>query len=158
MGLAESLDAIVKEHTPEDAEVRLVQARVDEVVAAAGGFGPIATRHPAGSFAKATMLRGRKEGDVVAVLAEAPTDRTLADLQAHLQKALPHARVSTSYKAVRLQFPDGVSVDLLPVARAGTTPPGPSVPRKLRHALDGTRHVEWARKEIHGSGRHPTVR
>lgn len=158
MGLAESLDAIVKQHTPDEAEERLIQKRVDEVLTAAGGFTPIAARHPAGSFAKGTMLKGRKEGDVVAVLSEAPTDRTLADLERHLQKMLPEAAVSTTYKAIRLQFRDGVCVDLLPVARSGTTPSGPSVPRKLRHALDGIAHVDWARKQIHGSVRHPAVR
>lgn len=160
MSLAEYIAKVADHVTPEDAELRLVQSRVDKVLAAAREFAPIAEAHPAGSYAKRTMLKNRKEADIVAILANAPNDRTLGSLAAHLERTLAgHARsVSSTFKAIRVDFADGVSVDFLPVARAGRTPDGPSVPRKLRHALSGIEHVKWAKREIHGSPRHGATR
>lgn len=155
----EHLDGIRRDIEPTDQEIRLVQQRITQVTTAAGGLLPIAELHPAGSWAKGTMLRGRKEADLVAILARAPDSTTLDGLRTHLAglEGL-QGEPDTSYKSVNLRFRDGVAIDLLPVARTGTTPWGPSVPRKLRHALDGIQHVAWLKANAHGAVTHPLIR
>lgn len=155
----EHLDIIRREIEPTKDEALRVQARIDQTVAAVRRHVSIAELHPAGSWAKGTMLRGRKEADLVAILAEAPTDRTLRELSDLLSDLDGLQRKpDTSFKSVNLLFRDGVAIDILPVARTGTTPWGPSVPRKLRHALDGVKHVAWLKSSAHGTVIHPLIR
>lgn len=155
----EYLAALHADITPTDVEKRDVQDAVDRVVAATRPFLPLAEVRPAGSWAKGTMLRGRKEADIVAILSQPPTDATLDALAGHLG-GLPglRKRPSTSHKAVNLHFMNGVSIDLLPTARSGRTAPGPSVPGKLRHAWKGVQHVEWLRANAHGTVTHQVIR
>lgn len=155
----EHLDDILRCILPTDAEKKAVQRRVDEVLVHARRFTPIAELHPAGSWAKGTMLLGRKEADLVAVLARAPDAGTLDSLASHMNLLGGLRRkADTSIKAVQLTFQDDVSIDLLPVARVGTTPDGPSVPRKLRHALAGIEHVQWLKDNAHGTVLLPVIR
>lgn len=150
------LDGVLRTIVPTQGELDAVQRRVDDVIKL---LPSVAEVHPAGSWAKGTMLKGRKEADVVVVLSEPPDARTLDELAAQLG-ALPGLREKpdTSFKAVQLEFSDGVSIDLLPVAKDGRTPEGPSVPKKLRHALAGVEHVAWLKRQAHGSVLHPVIR
>jgi hypothetical protein len=155
----EHLDGIRRDIEPTDQENRIVQQRITQVTSAAGRLFPIAELHPAGSWAKGTMLRGRKEADLVAVLARAPDSATLDLLRNHFADLEGLQREpDTSFKSVNLVFRDGVAIDLLPVARTGTTPWGPSIPQKLRHALDGIQHVQWLKANAHGTVTHPLIR
>lgn len=155
----EHLDDILRTIIPTDSEKAAVQRRVDEVLVHARRFAPIAESRPAGSWAKGTMLRGRKEADIVAILARAPDAGTLEALASHMnQLGGLRRKADTSFKAVQLVFQDDVAIDLLPVARAGTTPEGPSVPRKLRHALAGIQHVQWLKDNAHGTVLLPVIR
>jgi hypothetical protein len=146
---------------PPDSELTSVRRALDEVehrmTEAAGSF-RIATRHPCGSFAKKTMLAGRKEADLVVVLSEAPTDRALDDLRDLLQGCAGAQRAVVKHRAVEVDFLDGVHVDVLPTAKHGVTAPGSSIPKKLRHALNGPVHVEWFRQFAHGTPILQTVR
>jgi tRNA nucleotidyltransferase (CCA-adding enzyme) len=153
---AQFLDGVHRDIVPTEAELGSLRRRVDEVVRL---LPAVAEVYPAGSWTKGTMLRGRKEADIVVVLSEPPSERTLDDLATRL-KGLAGLRrePDTSFKAVQLEFDDGVSIDLLPVAKDGRTPDGPSVPRKLRHALAGVEHVAWLKKHAHGSVVHPVIR
>ncbi len=137
---------------PSPTERSQVQARIDQTIDHVRAWNPVAEVHPCGSWAKRTMLAGRKEADLVMVMAAAPDDRTLAGLAAHLS-SLPgrSRRPEVKDKAVALEFNDGVKLDLLPVARVGRTPDGPSIPRKLRHALAGIQHVQWFKQETAGT-------
>ncbi len=156
MPTGKHLDDLHKGIVPTDAEKRAVQLRVDDVIDI---LADIAEVHPAGSWAKSTMLKGRKEADIVLVLSKAPDDRTLEEFAAELGRLSGLKRKpDTSFKAVQLEFDDGVLVDVLPVAQDGRTPDGPSVPRKLRHALSGIKHVEWLKREAHGTVLHPVIR
>lgn len=155
----EYLAVLLEGITPTDAEKRDVQDTVDRVLAATCPILPLAEVRPAGSWAKGTMLRGRKEADIVAILAKAPTDATLEDLAGRLDGLSGlRQRPATSYKAVNLHFMNGVSIDLLPTARDGRTTWGPSVPRKLRHAWKGVQHVEWLKDHAHGTVTHQVIR
>jgi hypothetical protein len=156
---AHYLSKIHERIVPTDAELVAVQAAVDAVTASTRELMPLAEVRPAGSWAKKTMLRGRKEADIVAILAEAPTDFTLEEMRRHLA-GLDGLRgePTVSYKAVNLEFQNGVSIDLLPIAKAGRTPSGPSVPRKLRHAWSGVEHVQWLRANAHGTVTHQVIR
>jgi len=153
------LESIYQEIVPTEREIALVQNRIDQVIGIAECWGDVAEVRPAGSWAKGTMLRGRKEADVVMVLARAPDSHTLNDISNYLTR-IPglHGRPTVSYKAVNLEFYDGVSIDLLPVAKHGRTDDGPSVPRKLRHALAGIEHVGWLKRQAHGTVLHPLIR
>lgn len=155
----EYLAALHDEIVPTEAEKSDVQDTVDRVLAATRPHLPLAEVRPAGSWAKGTMLRGRKEADIVAVLAQAPSDSTLEGLARHLDRLTGLRKApSVSYKAVNLHFMNGVSIDLLPTARDGRTAWGPSVPRKLRHAWKGVQHVEWLKTQAHGSVTHQAIR
>jgi tRNA nucleotidyltransferase (CCA-adding enzyme) len=150
------LDGVLRDLVPTEGELSAVQRRVDDVVRR---LPAVAEVHPAGSWTKGTMLRGRKEADIVVVLSEPPDGRTLDDLAANLAGLGGLRRKpDTSFKAVQLEFEDGVLIDLLPVAKDGRTPDGPSVPRKLRHALAGVEHVQWLKQNAHGSVVHPVIR
>jgi hypothetical protein len=156
------LDAKVREElVPSEAELEAVREALDRVerrIDSSAVF-RISSRHPCGSFAKGTMLRGRKEADLVLVLADAPTDQTLRELEALLSKDLPGLEsVQTIWKAVGVRFKNGVTVDVLPVAERGVTPEGASIPRKLRHALSGPQHVQWFAERAQGRPLHSTVR
>jgi tRNA nucleotidyltransferase (CCA-adding enzyme) len=153
------LDNIYRDLVPTEKEIALVQGKINLVVDAASRFTAVAEVRPAGSWAKGTMLRGRKEADVVMVLARAPHSHTLDQIRDHLT-GLPglFGRPTISYKAVNLEFYDGVSVDLLPVAKYGVTDDGNDVPPKLRHALAGIKHVTWLKREAHGAVVHPLIR
>ncbi len=126
----------------------------------------IAERYPCGSFEKNTMLPNRKEADLVVVLATPPTSETLDALRQVLAEGISHMPYGIplahppqeSFKAIQLEFANGVKVDVLPVAKQGVTPPGPSVPRKLRVALSGPEHVRWFERNAHGSVIHNVVR
>lgn len=146
--------------TPTPIEVRDVQDTVNRVLASSRDHLRIAEVRPAGSWEKGTMLRGRQEADVIAILADAPTDATLERLATHLDGTVAglRRRPETSRKAVNLHFTNGVSIDLLPTARDGRTAPGPSVPRKLRHAWKGIYHVQWLQEHAHGTVTHQVIR
>ena len=126
----------------------------------------IAERYPCGSFEKNTMLPSRMEADLVVILSDAPTSETLDTLRQLLEEGLPRASHGVplarppceSFKAIQLEFANGVKVDVLPVAKHGVTPPGPSVPRKLRVALSGPEHVRWFESSAHESVIHNVVR
>ncbi|WP_375769178.1 hypothetical protein NR798_47175 [Archangium gephyra] len=126
----------------------------------------IAERFPCGSFEKDTMLPNRKEADLVVVLADPPTSQTLDALRQVLAEGLSRMPYGIplahppqeSFKAIQLQFANGVMVDVLPVAKQGVTPAGPAVPRKLRVALSGPEHVRWFERNAHGSVIHNVVR
>jgi hypothetical protein len=122
------------------------------------GIFRVAERYRCGSFAKGTMLAGRKEADLVVVLADAPDDRTLQVLKQTLDglAGLRHSLVHE--KAVELNFEKGVHLDVLPVAKRGLTSEGPSIPRKLRRALSGPMHVQWFIENGHQSPIQNTVR
>ena len=159
MSSRQYLASLLDDITPTNHEKREVQDAVDRVVAATRPLLPLAEIRPAGSWAKSTMLRGRKEADIVAILAEAPSDATLARLAEHLGTLSGlQAKPTTSVKAVNLVFTNGVKIDLLPTARDGRTPWGPSVPRKLRHGWKGVRHVEWLTTNAHGTVTHQIIR
>ena len=144
----ETLDQI----RPTPTERSQVQARIDQAIDHIRAWNPVAELHPCGSWAKRTMLAGRKEADLVMVMAAAPDDRTLDDLATHLSSLPGRARrPEVKNKAVALEFIDGVKLDLLPVAKDGRTPDGPSIPRKLRHALSGIEHVQWFKRETAGT-------
>jgi hypothetical protein len=137
---------------PSPTERKQVQARIDQTVEHIHAWNPVAELHPCGSWAKRTMLAGRKEADLVMIMATAPDDRTLGELAAHLASLPGRARrPEVKNKAVALEFNDGVKLDLLPVAKDGRTPEGPSIPRKLRHALSGIEHVQWFKRETAGT-------
>lgn len=146
--------------TPTDAEVRNVQDTVDRVLVSTREHLRLAEVRPAGSWEKGTMLRGRQEADIIAIVADAPTDGTLERLAAHFDETLTglRRRPETSHKAVNLHFLNGVSVDLLPTARDGRTAPGASIPRKLRHAWKGVQHVQWLKEHAHGTVTHQVIR
>jgi hypothetical protein len=140
------------------AAVREALDRVERRIERSATF-RIARRRPCGSFAKGTMLRGRKEADLVLILADAPTDQTLRELEGLLSKDVYGLETAdTQWKAVTLRFKDGVTVDVLPVAERGTTPEGASIPRKLRHALSGPLHVQWFADQAQGRPLHSTLR
>ncbi len=153
------LTALHEQLVPTREERAELQASVDRVVQATRRSLPLAEVRPAGSWAKSTMLRGRQEADIVAVLAQAPTDATLGELARDLDD-LPgiRRRPQVRTKALNLVFGSGVSIDLLPTVRAGRTPPGPSTPPKLRHANDGIQHVQWLIGRAHGTVTHPVIR
>jgi hypothetical protein len=146
---------------PSDAEresVRRALDHVEKTITEKGGQPfRIAQRYPCGSFEKRTMLAGRKEADLVLVLAEAPTSSSLDDLAALFTKTPPVRSADTRYKAVALSFEDGAKVDVLPVAKDGVTAPGSDVPPKLRHALSGIEHVKWLKEAAHGTPLHPMI-
>ncbi len=159
MSTKQYLATVHERIVPTEAELSEVQAAVDAVTAATRGLMPLAEVRPAGSWAKKTMLRGRKEADIVAVLAEAPTDATLDQLRRHLGGIHGLRQDPTvSFKAVNLEFRNGVCIDLLPIAKDGRTPEGPSVPRKLRHAWSGVEHVAWLKTHAHGTVVHQIIR
>ena len=145
---------------PTDVEIRDVQDTVDRVLASTREHLRLAEVRPAGSWAKGTMLRGRQEADIIAILADAPSDATLERLAGHFDATLTglRQRPDTSRKAVNLHFMNGVSIDLLPTAKDGRTAPGPSVPRKLRHAWKGVQHVQWLKEHAHGTVTHQVIR
>ena len=126
----------------------------------------IAERYPCGSFEKNTMLPNRKEADLVVVLSDPPTSETLDTLRQVLAEGIPRMTYGIplaqppqkSFKAIQLEFANGVKVDVLPVAKHGVTPPGESIPRKLRVALSGPEHVRWFERNAHGSVIHLVVR
>lgn len=130
------------ELAPPKGEVLAVQRSINAIL---GALNNVAEAHPCGSWAKGTMLRGRKEADIVAIMSEAPDARTLGEV-ARLVGGIEGVSVSQRHKAVEVAFPDGVSVDVLPVAREDRTPPGNNIPRKLRHARSGPAHVQWFRE------------
>jgi hypothetical protein len=157
----EWLDAKYREACPSDNELQAVAQALDKVedcLEREGGPLRIAQRYRCGSYAKSTMLTGRREADLVIVLREAPTDQTLDQMRTILVQGTSPSSSEIHYKAIALGFADGVSVDVLPVAKVGITEPSPSVPAKLRHALSGPMHVDWFRREAHGTTIHPTVR
>lgn len=159
MGSGAALDEIYREIVPTRDEERQVQERVDRVVERLRAGWSTAELRPAGSWAKGTMLRGRKEADMVVVLAAPPDANTLEAMAKHMADLSGLRRApDTSFKAVQLVFTDGVSIDLLPVAKSGVTPDGPSIPRKLRHAMKGIDHVEWFKREGHGRPTQAVVR
>lgn len=147
---------------PSETEYECVRRALDHVEATLAEHGGdpfrIAERYPCGSFAKRTMLAGRKEADLVVILAAAPASSTLDALAALFHDAPPVRRAEVRHKAVALSFNDGVKVDVLPVAKDGVTAPGAEVPAKLRHALSGIGHVEWFKEAAHETPLHPTVR
>jgi hypothetical protein len=154
------LDEKLREALPSESERRMVRDALDRIEAcleAEGGALRIAERYPCGSFAKSTMLAGRREADLVVILREAPTDKTLEDLEAVLVRSLSPEWSAIRHKAVSLGFSDGVKVDLLPVAKEGVTEASPEVPEKLRNALSGPLHVDWFKREAHNTPIHPTV-
>lgn len=146
--------------TPTDTEVRDVQDTVNRVLVSTREHLRLAEVRPAGSWEKGTMLRGRQEADIIAILADAPNDATLDRLATHFDDTLTglRRRPETSHKAVNLHFMNGVSIDLLPTARDGRTAPGASVPRKLRHAWHGVHHVQWLKDHAHGTVTHQVIR
>lgn len=153
------LDRIYRDLVPTKEEINAVQGFVNIAADEARRLVPVAEVHPAGSWAKGTMLRGRREADLVLVLAAPPHPDTLTDLRDHLEGLPGQASPpSVSHKAIQLRFEQGVSIDLLPVAMDGRTPEGPSVPRKLRHALSGIKHVHWLQAKAHGSTTHMVIR
>lgn len=146
---------------PPQAELEAIRSALDAVqtcMEAAGEEWRIAQRYPCGSYAKKTMLGGRKEADLVVVLREAPTDTTLKDLRDLLAGISSVRQAEVLYKAVKLDFFSGVKLDVLPVAKEGITESMKGVPDKLRFALNGVRHVDWFVKAAHGTPIHPTVR
>lgn len=155
------MDGKLREVIPrasEDQAVRLALDAVETALEDAGGPFRIAERHPCGSFAKATMLAGRKEADLVVVLREPPTESTLEDFRDLLARAASAGGAKVCYKAIAVEFADGVMVDVLPVAKPGITASAQSIPPKLLHALSGPKHVEWFTSVAHGTPVHPTVR
>lgn len=125
----------------------------------AGGEFRIAERYPCGSFEKMTMQAGRREADYVVVLREAPGDHTLVRLRGLFSQSLGLSdEPVVLHKAVALHFPTGVKVDVLPVSREGITLAGGAVDDKFRVGLNGLKHVEWFRRNAHGTPIHPTVR
>ena len=155
------LDKKQRELCPSDAELKTVRDALDAVethLENAGGAFSIAKRHPCGSFAKSTMLVGRKEADLVVVLANAPSEETLDTLRDSLAACPGVQKAAVHFKAVELEFSHGVNVDVLPVAEPGVTASGPDIPDKLRHALSGPKHVEWFKKNAHGRPTHLIVR
>ncbi len=155
------LHAKLTEVIPTEAELRTVREALDKVATCLereGGALRIAERHPCGSYEKKTMLTGRREADLVVVLREAPTDRTLADLKAVLERETAPISCTIHHKAVALVYANDAKVDVLPVAKEGVTEPSTAVPAKLRHALSGPKHVQWFREKAHETAVHPTVR
>jgi hypothetical protein len=141
------LDEKFKDLRPLDSEWGAVQNALDTTVNRIGEMNrfPIAERHPSGSFEKRTMLAGRKEADLVVVLQNPPTEETLEEMKDWLA-GLPGCQAETLYKAIRLKFPEGVEVDVLPVALDGRTAPGSDIPPKLRVALNGVQHTKWFKR------------
>lgn len=146
---------------PPEEELQAVRKALDQVehcLDETGGRWCIAERHPCGSYEKKTMLPGRKEADLVVVLREAPGEQTLEELRALLAERTSAQEARVLGKAVALRFPEGVKVDVLPVAKPGVTEPSPDVPPKLRHALSGPQHVAWFRETAHNTPIHAVVR
>lgn len=142
------LDEKFKALRPLDSERAAVQNALDTTVDRIGVTSrfPIAERHPSGSFEKRTMLAGRKEADLVVVLQNPPTDDTLEELRGWLA-GMQGCQAETSYKAIKLTFPEGVRVDVLPVAMDGRTTPGADIPAKLKVALRGIEHTRWFKQQ-----------
>lgn len=158
MGNQEWLDARSQEITPTQRESQELQDALDTVRTALSQEISIAEIYPCGSAAKRTNLRGRDEGDLVLVMAQAPTPQTLERFRELLSRAPGVERAEILYKAVAVRFRNGVSVDVLPAAKSGLTEEGGSIPRKHRHALDGPRHVDWFRAAGHETSAHGPVR
>lgn len=138
------LNEKLNELRPRDTEWTAVQKALDETVNRLGESNrfPIAERHPSGSFEKRTMLADRKEADLVVILQNPPTDETLEAMRGWLA-GLRDCQAETTYKAIKLTFPGGVQVDVLPVALDGRTASGDGIPPKLKVAIQGIQHVEW---------------
>jgi len=148
----------VPETDPEWQEVSDALGDVERCIEGSGVL-RIAQRYRCGSFEKKTMLPGRKEADLVIVLPEPPTNQTLDVLRQVLDSGLPLAHPAKElFKAVQMEFTNGVKVDVLPVAKQGVTPPGTSVPQKLMIALNGLEHVRWFERHAHGTVIHNAVR
>ena len=150
------LESKFQDILPPSEERSEVQSTIDTVRDHVGAAFPIAELHPSGSWAKRTMLAGRKEADLVMFMAEAPDSHTLDTMASHLGKLENLSSSYTSHKAVQLTFDNGVSIDVLPVAEHGVTPDGPSIPKKLRYARFGPDHVRWYKDNVRGK-RHQTV-
>lgn len=138
------LDEKFRELQPLDTEWTAVQKALDATVNRLGESNrfPIAERRPSGSFEKRTMLAGRKEADLVVILQNPPTDETLEAMKGWLT-GLRDCQAETTYKAIKLTFPEGVQVDVLPVALDGRTASGNDIPPKLKVAIQGLQHVAW---------------
>jgi hypothetical protein len=158
MGNSDWLDARRRQITPTEGERDEVKEAIDIVSAAIRRESPIAELHPCGSAAKGTMLKERREGDVVLTMRGAPTPQTLDQFRDVLAREPAVDSTEKLHKAVRVQFKNGVSVDVLPGAEDGLTDEGGSIPSKHRRALDGPAHVEWFQQEGHRNGAHDVVR
>lgn len=158
MKTSDWLDARRRELIPSREELHDVQVAVDAVCSSLRDNWRIAEIYPCGSAAKGTMLRGRKEADVVLILRDAPTPQTLESFNSTLAASAGVHRSAIRHKAVEVQFQSGVSVDVLPAALSGLTEDGGSIPRKHRRALDGPAHVTWFNQEGHATGAHDIVR
>lgn len=154
----EWLDARRQQLTPTATERADVQEAINTVSRAIHSVFSIAEIHPCGSAAKGTMLKGRKEADLVLITKEAPTSQTLDAFRSVLSEAPNVQSAKRLHKAVETVFHNGVSVDVLPAAKTGLTDEGESIPRKHRHALDGLAHVRWFKTEGHFEGAHDLVR
>lgn len=152
------LDTRRQELIPAESERREVQSAVDDVCSTLRADWRIAEVYPCGSAAKGTMLRGRKEADVVLVMRDAPVPQTLEYFRSLLAAGAGVRAVTIRHKAVCVEFQNGVSVDVLPAASEGMTEPGGSIPGKHRRAMDGRKHVEWFQREGHATGAHDVVR
>lgn len=156
------LDDKLRSLIPSEQERSSIQTALFDVsrcLEQAGGEFRIAERYTCGSFEKMTMQAGRREADYVTVLREPPSDYILESLKSLFAQNLNLiADPVVLYKAVALQFPSGVKVDVLPVNRQGVTASGGSASDKFRIGLNGLKHVEWFRQYAHGTPIHPTVR
>lgn len=164
MNADQLLDAVHRKILPPDEELKRVREALDlveGVLARAGAPWPVAERYPCGSYAKATMLRGRMEADLVLTLAQAPEERTLTQIAGELHRALitqlkgPPQR---NYKSIELRFGSGARVDVLPIALPGRTADAELAPPKLRHARSGPEHVRWFKAQAHGRPAHMITR
>lgn len=160
MGHSDYLDAKVRDLRATDAEV----AAVGRALVQAQGIMDrrdvplsVAERYPAGSFAKGTMLRDRKEADYALVLNHFPPGNPLEVLRSFAQNLLPGVQATPRWKALELTFPDGVAVDVLPVATRDHTSNFESVPERFRVGVNGRAHASWFLEAAHGTVIHPTV-
>lgn len=162
MNIDSWLDDKLRSLIPAEQERADIQGALYDIgrcLESSGGEFRVAERYPCGSFEKMTMLSGRNEADYVVVLRDGPSDNILHDLKSLFARNLNlSSDPAVLYKAVALHFPNGVKVDVLPVNRDGVTVSSSPVSDKFRIGLNGLRHVEWFRRNAHGTPIHPAVR
>lgn len=155
--LNNKLNEIMPSDTEEEA-IRKALDFVETTFEQKGGHFRIAERYPCGSFMKRTMLAGRREADLALIMVEKPTEDTLDQIETMMRSASRVRQANKRWKAVQVEFYDGVQVDVLPVAKQGITEDAEKAEERFKIACNSKPHVQWFIQNAHRTPIHPTVR